>query len=203
MPKLCPLPIETKGQHTLTRIWRWVTSVRKWELLEDWEYEQLDNEPVILIPKGFVFDGASIPRVLWGLLSPTGLLLIPGLIHDFAYRYDYLWAIDSDGKIFIHEEGAGRKHWDLMFQKVGLEVNGMPIIDKLAWLALALFGMIAWNKNRKLNAVEIIPDRYRDKPQNKSDNLKKISEKNRSLNKGSSNSEGADSENGKRGSGSK
>ena len=198
MPKLCPLPIETKGQNTLTRIWRWITAVRKWELLEDWEYEQLDNELAILIPKGFVFDGASIPRILWGLLSPTGLLLIPGLIHDFAYRYDYLWAIDSDGKICKHEEGAGRKHWDLMFQKVGLVVNGMPVIDKLAWLALALFGSIAWNKNRKLNSVEIMPDRYRDKAQNRSDNLNSLSEKKTSFDKDSTNSEGVYSENGSR-----
>ena len=83
------------------RIWRWITSIRKWKLTEDWEFKLPYDEPVIIIPKGFVFDGASIPRPLWGILSPTGLLLIPGLIHDFAYRYDYLWALDSEGRAYL------------------------------------------------------------------------------------------------------
>lgn len=95
MPKLIPIQIKTRDKPFLIRIWRWITSIRKWELSEDWEYKLPEDEPVIVIPKGFVFDGASIPRPLWGLLSPTGLLLVPGLIHDFAYRYDYLWALDS------------------------------------------------------------------------------------------------------------
>ena len=37
--------------------------------------------------------------LLWFFLSPTGLLLIPGLFHDYGYRYDQLWHLDTKGNI--------------------------------------------------------------------------------------------------------
>ena len=58
-------------------------------MARDFEYTLPDGREIV-IPEGFVFDGASVPRLLWGLLSPTGLLLIGGLVHDFGYRFDLL-----------------------------------------------------------------------------------------------------------------
>lgn len=157
MPKLSPLPIKTLGKSFFPRIWAWVTEVRKWELVEDWEYE-LPDKTIVVIPKHFIFDGASIPRPLWGILSPTGLLLIPGLIHDFGYRYDYIWVRDITGKVHKDKEGYGQKCWDKLFYEVGKKVNGMKIIDALAWLALASMGRFAWKANRERNEAEVFPD---------------------------------------------
>ncbi|PSU45905.1 hypothetical protein C9J12_20640 [Photobacterium frigidiphilum] len=133
--------------------------------MENWQYTI--NEETIVIPKGFVFDGASIPRPLWGILSPTGLLLVPGLIHDFGYRYDYLWAIDHDatdhnagaGKSYkkIHDK-AGQAHWDQIFYSVGTEVNGMTTLNFLAWLALATMGRFSWDKHRNKNYGDVVPE---------------------------------------------
>lgn len=159
MPKLIPVPIKTRHEQIWIRIWRWITSIRKWELIEDWEYKLSDDEPVIVIPKGFIFDGASIPRPLWGLLSPTGLLLIPGLIHDFAYRYDYLWALDPAGSVYKYKQNSGQWFWDSMFRRVGLAVNGIAFIDTLAWFFLAVFGWWAWMSNRKRNEPELEPNK--------------------------------------------
>lgn len=156
MPKLEPIAIKTRGERMLVRLWRWITTVRQWRLVEDWEYD-LPDGPRVVVPKGFRFDGASIPRPLWGLLSPTGLLLIPGLIHDFAYRYDYLWAVDSNGRVYKHNEKAGQDHWDDVFLAVGMKVNGMPIINALAWLALVTLGWWAWRTNRKRHEPEVFP----------------------------------------------
>ena len=158
MPILVPIPIKTKSESVSIRVWKWITSIREWKLIEDWEYV-LPDGPKIIVPKGFRFDGASIPRSLWALLSPTGLLLIPGLIHDFAYRYDYFWALDEEGNAYKYEEGAGRKFWDGIFKEVGIEVNGLAVIDTLAWFALATAGWWAWRSNRKLNAPELLPDK--------------------------------------------
>ncbi len=160
MPKLIPVPIKTKHKNVWVRIWRWITSIRQWRLIEDWEYKLPDDdEPVIVIPKDFIFDGASIPRPLWGVLSPTGLLLIPGLIHDFAYRYDYLWALDSTGSVYKYKHNSGQRFWDSMFKRVGVAVNGVALIDLLAHLALAGFGRWAWKSNRKRNDPEIRPNK--------------------------------------------
>ncbi len=159
MPKLMPVPIKTKNQGFFVKTWRWITSVRQWRVIENWEYKLPDNT-VIVIPKEFIFDGASIPRPLWGILSPIGLLLIPGLIHDFGYRYDYLWAIKTkDSKKYAYKfgKGEGQKHWDKIFLEVGVEVNGMILIDTIAWITLATLGGFAWRSNRKRNEVEIDP----------------------------------------------
>lgn len=158
MPKLIPIPIPTKGKGFFTRLWIWRTSPRKWMMAEDWKYKLPGRRPVIVIPKDFIFDGASVPRVLWSLVSPIGLLLIPGLIHDFAYRYDFLWAICVDDKyVYKHYVCAGRKYWDSLFEEVAAEVNGTVFIDFLAMLAIRFFGFIAWRNNRKLNTEEIPP----------------------------------------------
>ncbi len=158
MPKMRPILIETKNQPIWVRIWRWITSIRKWEIVEDWCYK-LPDGPTVVIPKGFVFDGASIPRPLWFLLSPTGLLFIPGLIHDFAYRYDYLWAVDRWGVVYKYKENAGQWYWDGVFRKVGTSVNGMALIDMIGWLTLLLGGWWSWCSNRRRNADEIKPSK--------------------------------------------
>lgn len=159
MPQLIPIPIKTKDERVWVRIWRWITSIRKWELVDDWEYKLPGDQPVIVIPKGFVFDGASIPRPLWGVLSPTGLLLIPGLIHDFAYRYDYLWALDAQGRVYKYKENAGQWVWDSLFRRVGIEVNGIALIDTLAWAALVLLGWLSWMLNSRRKDPEIRPNK--------------------------------------------
>lgn len=158
MPKLSPVRIKTKGKAFFARVWTWVTEIRKWQVVEDWEYE-LPDQTKIIIPANFIFDGASIPRPLWGILSPTGLLLIPGLIHDFGYRFDYLWILDTDGKVYKAKENVGQEFWDTLFYRVSLEVNDMKIINMLAWLALASLGKYAWKQNRDRNESDVFPDK--------------------------------------------
>lgn len=158
MPKLIPVPIKTKGKNVFARMWAWITVIRKWEVAENWTYILSDGKKII-IPASFIFDGASIPRPLWGILSPTGMLLIQGLIHDFGYRYNYLWVIDTKGNIEkeMAPKNKERKHWDKLFRQVGEEVNGMKVINFLAWIVLSVLGIFAYNSNRKRNENDIIP----------------------------------------------
>jgi len=166
LPILRPLPIATRHEFPWVRIKNWLTVVRKWEVMEDW-FHQLPAGPRILIPKGFIFDGASIPRFLWGFLSPTGLLLQPGLIHDYAYRYDYLWAKDlikaddEELRFYRYNDGAGQAIWDKIFYQVGEQVNGISTLDGMAWAALSVGGRFAWRANRKRHAKEIYPTGYK------------------------------------------
>ena len=149
MPKLRPLPIRTKNQkHWLLRVMVWIFEIRKWELLEDWHY-RLDDDVIIVVPKEFEFDGASIPRPLWALLSPVGLLMVPGLIHDYAYQHDMLLQLDANGDKIPYKEGRGRDYWDELFFKVSIEVNGLPVMSLLAWFALFIGGWVAWNRYRR------------------------------------------------------
>lgn len=152
MPVLRPIPVKTKNQPYLKALWRWLFEIRKWELFEEWRYRLKDGNQ-IMIPKGFIFDGASIPRPFWIILSPVGLLLIPGLLHDYAYRYGRLEKISHRGKISPYKPDAGRLFWDRLFRDEAIKVNGFWFINHLAWLALIVAGWFAWYsyRNKKPN----------------------------------------------------
>ena len=119
--------------------------MRKWRLLENWIWK-FDEDEYIVIPKGFEFDGPSIPRIFWFILSPVGLLLIPGLVHDYGYRFDCLWQI-KDGKLTDELKNKDRDYWDLLFKEVGEKVNGLSLVDWIAWKGLVFGGKGAWIKH--------------------------------------------------------
>ena len=151
MPNLKPLPIPMKGKDIFMRIASWLFSMRRWVVLDNW-YFTLEDGTEIVLHKGFEFDGASVPRPLWFFLSPTGLLLIPGLLHDYGYKYNQLWQKDSNGQIVAYKKDATREEWDELFWKVGQQINGLAVIDYIAYLGVKYFGKGAWNKHRKANA---------------------------------------------------
>jgi hypothetical protein len=57
---------------------------------------------LVYVPKNFVTDGASIPRVFWSILSPFGAYFPAALVHDFLYssKNDEFTRDEADG-IFL------------------------------------------------------------------------------------------------------
>lgn len=152
MPLLQPIPIKTRGKPWYKAVWIWLTSSRKFMVFTSWQYtfnQGTDLAYTVMIPRGFVFDGASIPRLFWFVLSPVGLLLIPGLLHDYAYKYDRLEIVNIVKEDWVVTNQFGRAHWDRMFRNVAIEVNGFKWINYIAWLSLVVFGWVAWNKHRR------------------------------------------------------
>ncbi len=158
MPKLKPIQIQTKNQKTLIhKLVVFIIEVRKWEVTENWHYK-LNDGTELVIPEGFQFDGASIPRPFWAILSPIGLLLIPGLLHDYGYKYDQIWQLDPDNGVLAYKQGAGKPFWDNLFKQVGQEVNGFFLINVIAWLAVLIGGDGAWNEYREEGLIADKPD---------------------------------------------
>ncbi len=60
-------------------------SGREWEVIEDYTYER--GLLRITVRKGFVYDGASIPRVFWRFIGPpaAGKYAHAALLHDWLY----------------------------------------------------------------------------------------------------------------------
>lgn len=143
MPKMEPIPIKTRVWPWPLRILLWLFTIRQWKLLEDWEFKLPPGEPIIVIPKDYEFDGASIPRIFWFVLAPTGLLLIPGLLHDYAYQHGYLLEAKSGGKTKFGEN-KGKSYWDWLFARVARRENGFFIIIYVAWFILFVFGWWSW-----------------------------------------------------------
>jgi hypothetical protein len=144
-PLMQPIRIPTKGKGFWSAIWLWLMTVRTWTVAKDFHYKLRGVEYVI--PKGFTFDGASVPKFLASFLSPVGVLLIGGLIHDYAYKYAALKPKnDKDALLIVNQKEA-----DIIFRDINIEVNGFHFLNYLAYWALRIGGFVAWNGHRKRN----------------------------------------------------
>ena len=143
-PVMRPIRIATKGKGFFKMIMMWLLGTRHWEIANDFEYEL--NGTKYVIPAGFKFDGASIPKFLHTFLSPVGVLLLGGLVHDYAYKYAALKP--KKGAVLLLDQ----KKSDEIFRDINIEINGFYFMNYLAYWSLRLGGFMAWNKHRKVNA---------------------------------------------------
>ena len=143
MPHIKPLPIKTKGKGFWKAIVMWLLSTRNWELTQDWKYN-IDGADYV-IPKGFTFDGASIPKFLRTFFSPVGVLLIGGLVHDYMYKYTHCKPVSAKGALLVVDQ----KRADQIFRDINIVVNGFYTMNYLAYWSLRIGGFVAWNGHRK------------------------------------------------------
>ena len=86
------------------------------------------------IPAGFECDGARIPRFFWRLIGPPMdcHYVEEAIRHDWLYRYQPVSRSVADEAFFV---------W--------LNEKGLHIRRYLIYIAVRLFGWIAWLKNQK------------------------------------------------------
>ena len=146
MPDLKPVAIKTKGKGFWKGIIMWLLSTRNWKITKDWKYRYNGNE--YIVPAGFQFDGASIPKFLRTFFSPVGVLLVGGLVHDYMYKYACMKRTDKKGSLMLVDQ----KKADEIFRDICIEVNGFYTMNYLAYWSLRIGGWVAWNGHRKRNA---------------------------------------------------
>ena len=146
LPHLQPVRIPTKGKGFWKGIVMWLLSTRNWVLTKDWEYKI--NDITYVIPAGFQFDGASIPKFLRTFFSPVGVLLIGGLVHDYMYKYTVCKPVSNKSALLVVDQ----KRADQIFRDINIEVNGFYFMNYLAYWSLRIGGFVAWNGHRKRNA---------------------------------------------------
>ena len=147
MPHMRPILIPTRDRGFFGAVWMWLLGTRHWEITKDFHYS-IGKEDFV-IPTGFKFDGASVPKFLSAWLSPVGVLLVGGLVHDYAYKYQTLLKKNkktSLGKIT-------QKDADIIFRDINIEQNGFVLLNKLAYWTLRIGGFVAWNGHRKRDGV--------------------------------------------------
>jgi Protein of unknown function (DUF1353) len=86
---------------------------------------------VVTVPKGFVTDFASIPRVFWSVLRPDGDYTYPAIIHDFLYWQQHTQRETAD-RIFLFS-----------MQDFDIDQTTATII----YNAVRLGGGVAWRHN--------------------------------------------------------
>ena len=146
LPHLQPLKFSTKDKGFWKGILAWLLGTRNWEITKDWHYN-IDGTDYV-IPAGFTFDGASIPKFLRTFFSPVGVLLVGGLVHDYAYKYTTL--LEKNKKNTMDK--LTQKRADEIFRDININVNGFYVMNYLAYYSLRLGGWVAWSGHRKTNA---------------------------------------------------
>jgi hypothetical protein len=70
-----------------------------WKVASEFQYTTASGK-IIVIPKGFITDFASIPRGLWNIFPPTGKYGKAAVVHDFLYRMTKMDRKEAD-EIFL------------------------------------------------------------------------------------------------------
>lgn len=154
LPLMKPVPLPIPEPVAWWNIWGKIKNLfqraqpRRWEIMEDYSFYVPWLNTTIWIPKGFIFDGASIPRLLWPFMAPTGVMFIAGLFHDFGYRYNS-WADENNEPIY---HGAGKEFFDDQIERMGTYINDITVIPNVCWFGLVIGGWKTWNTRRKENA---------------------------------------------------
>lgn len=108
-------------------------------LLEDLTYHRVTGE-VITIPRGFVTDYASVPRLLWNIIPPHGPAAKPAVIHDFLYS--------KQGDIGNGHPVRSRLECDLIFLEV-MSLLGFKLWKRRAmYRGVRIGGWYGWRKAR-------------------------------------------------------
>jgi len=143
----------------------WFNKLKKWrgslpeELLMEDFYQILPKsinkvfgfsdtvELCCFVPKGFLFNGASIPRALAFIYLPDDILYLGAFLHDFMYSYAGLMVFteDMDEMIFSSVSRSGA---DYIFNEMNEIVNDFTTGTYPAYRVLKLVGGSVWDKCR-------------------------------------------------------
>lgn len=97
---------------------------KNYKLLSAFQYDS-SLDITITVPAGFVTDFASVPKILWNLLPPTGRYGKAAVIHDYLYR-----TYGASSKIVA----------DAIFYEAMKALGVNRVIRNVIYLAVHLFG---------------------------------------------------------------
>lgn len=125
--------------------------LRHFGLLEDSTYAWCHQRTnyCLVVPKGFQHDFASVPRQLWGLISPIDLGLA-SIFHDWLYRHKglvttLLWEGDP-ARWTPRVEPWSREQADRLFARIMREQGVAKWRRRCAYLAVRLAGRRYWKE---------------------------------------------------------
>lgn len=134
------------------KIVNFTTYRRKFKVRENYILWVPSINRFVFVPKYFIYDGASVPKILNGLFNPTGMLLLGALPHDFGYRYHGLLFVNPQTRE-IQFSAFSKKQLDQIFKDLCIYESGLKFASTTASYTLSLFGFLGWNKNRKDNNI--------------------------------------------------
>jgi len=86
----------------------------------------IDNNEIIAVPRGFITDLATVPKIFWFFLPPTGEYGKAAVLHDYLYANAIESKLYADN-IFLEAMkvlGVGKIKRTIMYYAVRLFGNG-------------------------------------------------------------------------------
>lgn len=119
---------------------------RLWRVKADFDYWCGEGATAELIraPAGMITDFASVPRLLWSILPPTGVYGEAAVIHDHLYQ--------SEG---VHLKGSGISKVYTRAQCDAILLDGMKVrgvgwsVRNAIYSGVRIGGWHAWDSDRK------------------------------------------------------
>lgn len=105
---------------------------------------RLSNGHTIIIPRGYRFDGASVPRIFWWFIPRLDDRILAVLGHDYMYWSDYLRKDigDKKAKEFIDDEF-------LIWMDIQLPNWLSKCVNFTAYLVVKYFGWKIFNRKKE------------------------------------------------------
>ena len=142
------MPIQAEAvapPRDLSRFTGWPLTVeyidgRRWRVHRDIAYRTAAGE-VSTVRAGFVFDFASVPRILWPLAAPAGdghnLYGLAAAWHDWLYAHRKI-----GGRLISRREA------DALFLEIMLYAGVRPWLARAMSRAVRAFGWRPWSRPR-------------------------------------------------------
>ena len=105
---------------------------RRWTLCCALHYRSDVQGRTVVVPKGFVTDGASVPRLFWNLIPPWGRYGQAAVVHDYLYATQTTTRRLADDTLLEAMRVSGCGVWSYA----------------VIYLAVRMFGWMAWRADR-------------------------------------------------------
>ena len=102
------------------------------------EYQFMWGGKFFTIPKGFMANGASVPRLLWPFMPPDGLHRAAAYAHDWIYAN---CGVMDEGYAFTLSEA------DTLFYRYLILSGVHPLRARVAYLGLKIGSWYAWQSS--------------------------------------------------------
>ena len=120
-----------------------------WVLTEPLEYEQPRTHQRFVVPRGFVTDLASVPRLFWTAFPPCGKYTPAAVVHDYLY--------------WVQSPICDRECADKVLL-VAMEESNVDELSRTAiFSAVRAGGQSAWDKNaedKRSGRIRFVPEQF-------------------------------------------
>ena len=111
----------------------------EWIVLEDIEYTSLSGK-VYIVPRGFVTDLASIPKIAQVVYSIDDETRCPAVLHDWLYC----------------TKQTSREEADSLLKEAITRANSAQFKANSFWIAVRMGGWLYWNKRNGIREEDFV-----------------------------------------------